>query len=131
MATLKNPTRDAEEAQALEREAELANILDHVHLRGMRALVNHPTISAYKNSRKNGVIIPESALEHMGEFGIQAEILKISPELEDPAEGLVVGNTVLLTEFAGKQVYLQDDTPFWIVGDSDILAVIENDQAQP
>jgi co-chaperonin GroES (HSP10) len=102
------------------REMEL---LDHILPLGARVITSKPTVSVYGGGRETlgGVIIPDEAMRGLKEFGMIAWILKTGP---DVGPEIIAGRACLIPEYAGKPLYLHRITPYYIVGEGDIMAVI-------
>ena len=102
------------------REMEL---LDHIKPLGARLITSKPMVSAYGGGRETlgGVQIPDDALRGLKEFGMIAWVLKTGP---DVCNDIRAGRACLIPEYAGKPIYLHRTTPYYILGEGDVMAVI-------
>jgi len=99
-------------------------ILQYIHPRAHRLIVDKPKPLMVEGPRKlpSGLYAPAQEDRYRREFGCSARVLKIHP---DDTHGLRPGDEVLIPEFSGSPIYLGKETPYWIVGEGDVMAVID------
>lgn len=109
------------------RAAEI-ELFTHIRPTGARLVVTKPTIAAYHSSRitAGGIEVPDMALRALKEFGLLAWILKVGPLC---TQDIAAGMAAIIPEFGGKPIYLHRETPYWIIGEGEILALLTNDDA--
>lgn len=85
-----------------------------------RMVVTKPEVSAYHSARvlDSGVRIPDFVVSSLKEFGMRATVLKVGPNVY---EQINPGDEVVIPEFAGKPVYLGFETPYFVIGEGDVL----------
>lgn len=93
-------------------------LLDKVRPMSKRIIITRPKLQ----DRKSGnIVIPDAARADRAEFGLQARVLKRADDV-DPT--IAVGDTVVIPEFAGVPMAVEDRVPFWMVGEGDVMAVV-------
>jgi len=113
-----------------ERTVDVA-VLTRLQPRTKRIIVTKPDVSAYHHSREvvssrlgSPIVVPGLAMHNLREFGMKATVLKIAPDIH---EDIAPGVTVVIPEHAGKPIYLAYTTPYWIIGEGDVLLVLEDE----
>ena len=84
--------------------------------------VTKPEIAANFSGVMRGGIFAPSRGTNMREYGMLARVEKVSVT-GDPL--LTVGSQILIAEYAGKPIYLKDDTDVWVIGEGDIMAHVK------
>lgn len=89
-----------------------------------RIIVRKPQLLENKDARRldSGLFMPDRQTFLYNEWGLKALVLKPGPNCE---EDILPGRWVIISEFSGAPVYITETTPFWIVGDGDVMAVID------
>ncbi len=73
---------------------------------------------------KNGLYAPAQDSKRRNEFGMSAVVLRVNP---DDTHGIVPGDEIIVGEFSGTPVYRHLETPYWIIGEGDVMALINRD----
>jgi hypothetical protein len=111
-------------------DARLAEVELFTHLKpaGSRLVVTKPTIAAYNSTRvtTGGIDVPDLAIRALKEFGLLAWILSVGPHCSPE---IVPGMAAIIPEYGGKPIYLNRATPYWIIGEGDILALVVNENS--
>jgi len=107
------------------RAAEV-EVFSHLRPAGARLLVTRPTIAAYHSSRitAGGIEVPDVAIRALKEYGLLSWILSVGPACSDDIQP---GMAAIIPEYGGKPIYLHRQTPYWIIGEGEILALLTND----
>ena len=98
-------------------------LLTHLKPLGTRMITSKPQVSAYSGGRETagGITIPDEAFRGLKEYGMIAWILKVG---EGCGPDIIAGRACLIPEYAGKPIYLHRTTPYYIMGEGDVMAVI-------
>lgn len=105
--------------------AKEAEVFKHLRPLGARMITSKPQLQldATDVGRESagGIAIPDVVAHGMKEFGLIAWVLALG---DDMPNEVLPGLAVLVPEFAGKPIYLHRATPYYIMGEGDVLAVV-------
>lgn len=73
---------------------------------------------------QSGLYAPAQSESRRREFGMSAMVLKVHP---DDLHGIAPGDEVIVGEFTGNPVYRHLETPYWIIGEGDVMATVNRD----
>jgi hypothetical protein len=107
-----------------ETEAEVdLDLLSRISPRPGRIIVSKPEISAYHGGRllNSGLMVPEVARSVMKEFGLICTVLKVGPDVDPEVQA---GAAAVIPEYAGMPMYLGRETPYWILGEQEIMVIL-------
>lgn len=93
-----------------------------------RLIVTKPEVAAAHKQRvlTSGLYAPDRKSVFEREYGLRCTVLKMhKKDAQAMVEGIRPGVDVVLAEHCGHPVYLGRETPWWIVGLGEVIAVIE------
>lgn len=109
-------------------EAWLADVFEKLQPRPGRLVVTKPEVSASHEQRQlsSGLFMPDRWSVTQREWGLTAKVLKMNVrDIHAREEGIAVGCEVVIGEHSGIPVYLDRETPWWIIGIDEVIAVVE------